>query len=128
MFTIGQAAAQIGVEPHVLRHWEHAGALAPERDSAGRRKYSAQHVNEARIIQRLQRVGFSLEDLAELGRSERSERIAMMDARTDVLRRRVAEYTDAIRYLEHVTECTHPIVSECPECAAFVSGPGPKSR
>lgn len=122
MFTIGEAAERIGVEPHVLRHWEQVGALSPQRDSAGRRTYSDQNVDEALIVRRLQRVGFSLEELAMMGSaSARSERHARLDERAEALRSRVSDFLDAIDYLEHVKKCAHPIVAECPECAAFIS-------
>ncbi len=48
--TIATAAKQAGLTPGTLRVYERLGLLCPQRDSAGRRIYTAVEVNQARRI------------------------------------------------------------------------------
>jgi DNA-binding transcriptional MerR regulator len=50
LMTIQKAAQEAGVSPTTLRIYERLGLLLPNRDSAGRRLYSAADIVEARKI------------------------------------------------------------------------------
>lgn len=121
---IGDAAAVLGIEAHVLRHWESVGLLAPRRSPSGHRSYDAQLLDVARLIRRLQRTGLSLDQIRELGYSAHEDRLAHIAARRAELRERITLLQAADRFLEHVTACRHPIIAECPECSDFVSATG----
>ncbi|MEC3956551.1 MerR family transcriptional regulator [Nocardia sp. CDC153] len=118
---IGDAAAALGVETHVLRHWESVGLLAPPRSPSGHRSYNDHILDYARVIQKLQRTGLSLDQIRQLGLSGCDDRVAMIAERRAEIRDRIAllEATDA--FLAHLTECSHPIISECPECTEFAA-------
>ena len=63
----GQAAAAAGVNRPTLRYYERRGLIAePERTLGGHRLYSEQAVTVLRVIKAAQRMGFSLEEVAEL--------------------------------------------------------------
>ena len=47
---IGDAAARLGIEPHVLRYWEEAGVLVPRRLRSGHRDYDEDSLGHARLI------------------------------------------------------------------------------
>jgi DNA-binding transcriptional MerR regulator len=47
---IGAAAAALGTEAHVLRHWEDTGLLQPPRSSSGHRSYDEEQLTRARLI------------------------------------------------------------------------------
>ncbi|MFF9810612.1 MerR family transcriptional regulator [Streptomyces coeruleorubidus] len=63
----GQVAEAAGVNVQTLRYYERRGLLAePERSSGGHRVYSEEAVTVLRIIKAAQRLGFTLEEVAEL--------------------------------------------------------------
>lgn len=63
----GQVAEAAGVNLQTLRYYERRGLLAePERSLGGHRLYPEQAVTVVRIIKAAQRLGFTLDDVAEL--------------------------------------------------------------
>ena len=63
----GQVAEAAGVNLQTLRYYERRGLLAePERSLGGHRLYPEQAVKIVRIIRASQRLGFTLDDVAEL--------------------------------------------------------------
>lgn len=118
---IGDAAAALGVAAHVLRHWEDVGLLRPRRLSSGHRAYDEQTIGQARMIQMCQRAGLSLADIAALGAGDRAQRIALIEHKRAELAEHVAQVRRADEFLAHVGTCTHPVISECPQCSALVA-------
>lgn len=63
----GQVAVAAGVNVETLRYYERRGLLAePDRSSAGHRLYPAETVTVLRVIKAAQRVGFTLDEVADL--------------------------------------------------------------
>lgn len=63
----GEVATAAGVNRQTLRYYERRGLLrAPERTLGGHRLYSPQAVTLLRIIKAAQRLGFTLDEIAEL--------------------------------------------------------------
>lgn len=63
----GQLAAAAGVNVQTLRYYERRGLLdEPQRTLGGHRVYSTEAVTVLRVIKAAQRLGFSLDDVAEL--------------------------------------------------------------
>ncbi|MFF3286392.1 MerR family transcriptional regulator [Streptomyces sp. NPDC003023] len=63
----GQVAEAAGVNIQTLRYYERRGLLAePRRSSGGHRLYDDKAVTELRVIKAAQRLGFTLEEVAEL--------------------------------------------------------------
>ena len=63
----GQVAAAAGVNVETLRYYERRGLLAqPRRSPGGHRLYDADSVTTLRVIKAAQRLGFTLEEVAEL--------------------------------------------------------------
>lgn len=62
-----QLAEAAGVNLQTLRYYERRGLLAePERTLGGHRLYPAEAVNVLRVIKTAQRLGFSLDEVADL--------------------------------------------------------------
>ncbi|AYF78066.1 MerR family transcriptional regulator [Nocardia yunnanensis] len=118
---IGDAAAALGVETHVLRHWESMGLLAPPRSSSGHRSYTEEILDYARVIQKLQRTGLSLDQIRQLGRGGCEDRQAMLAQRRAEVRERIALLEATDRFLGHLAACDHPVISECPQCSDFAA-------
>ncbi len=63
----GQAAEAAGVNVQTLRYYERRGLLAePRRTHGGHRVYGPDAVTALRVIKAAQRLGFTLEEVAEL--------------------------------------------------------------
>ncbi|WP_406313322.1 MerR family transcriptional regulator [Streptosporangium sp. NBC_01639] len=62
-----EVAEAAGVNPQTLRYYERRGLLAePERTLGGHRLYPAEAVTTLRVIKTAQRLGFTLEEVADL--------------------------------------------------------------
>lgn len=67
MLTIGQLAKRVGLRPSALRYYEQEGLLVADgRSEAGYRLYHPHAEQRLRFIQRAQRLGFSLANIAVL--------------------------------------------------------------
>ena len=63
----GQVAAAAGVNIETLRYYERRGLLAaPDRSPGGHRLYPAETVTVLRVIKAAQRLGFTLDEVADL--------------------------------------------------------------
>jgi len=63
----GEVAARAQVNVETLRYYERRGLLpAPERSLGGHRQYSEEQVTTLRVIKAAQRLGFTLDEVAEL--------------------------------------------------------------
>lgn len=63
----GQVAEEAGVNIQTLRYYERRGLLAePERTNGGHRLYDPDAVTALRVIKAAQRLGFTLDEVAEL--------------------------------------------------------------
>jgi DNA-binding transcriptional MerR regulator len=63
----GEVAAAAGVNIQTLRYYERRGLLAePDRSLVGHRLYPQQAVTVLRVIKAAQRLGFTLEEVADL--------------------------------------------------------------
>ncbi|MEV6325614.1 MerR family transcriptional regulator [Nocardia sp. NPDC051787] len=63
----GELAAAAGVNPQTLRYYERRGLLAePDRSLGGHRMYPEQAVTVMRVIKAAQRLGFTLDEVADL--------------------------------------------------------------
>ena len=63
----GQLAQAAGVNAQTLRYYERRGLLvAPERSPGGHRLYPPEAVTVLRVIKAAQRLGFSLDEVADL--------------------------------------------------------------
>ena len=62
-----QLAAAAGVNPQTLRYYERRGLLdEPQRSLGGHRLYPQETVSVLRVIKAAQRLGFSLDEVADL--------------------------------------------------------------
>jgi MerR family transcriptional regulator, mercuric resistance operon regulatory protein len=63
----GEVARAAGVNPQTLRYYERRGLVAePDRTLGGHRVYPVETVTVLRVIKAAQRLGFTLDEVAEL--------------------------------------------------------------
>lgn len=64
---VGEVARAVGVDRETLRYYERRGLIeAPERSPGGHRLYPDATVTTLRVIKAAQRLGFSLDEVADL--------------------------------------------------------------
>ncbi|MFI0418857.1 MerR family transcriptional regulator [Spongiactinospora sp. 9N601] len=115
IMRIGELAERFGLAPHVLRHWEAMGLLAPAARVNGRRRYTADHLVRVLTIIRAKAAGMSLEQIREvLTVSGQAERHALLQRHHDELERRLAEITASKALIEHLMRCTADDFTQCP--------------
>jgi DNA-binding transcriptional MerR regulator len=107
MLTIGELARQVGLRPSALRYYEAEGLLEPTgRTEAGYRLYTPASVDTVRLIQRAQRLGFSLAEIRALlaawrgGDLDNEATLATAESRYLALERQVTE----LRVQQHELE------------------------
>ncbi|KAA5832532.1 MerR family transcriptional regulator [Saccharopolyspora hirsuta] len=116
-------AAELGIEAHVLRHWEQVGALTPRRDGKGYRVYDDEALEQARTVLKLRRAGLSLPEVIAAMAPTKEAAQAVVRAKIAALEDEVASRRAVITFLQHTVECRHRYLDECPGCAAFAREP-----
>ncbi|HEY7594529.1 MAG TPA: MerR family transcriptional regulator [Actinophytocola sp.] len=118
----GQVAAAAGVHPQTLRYYERRGLLPePDRTLGGHRDYPVATVSALRTIKAAQRLGFTLDEVAELldvGRlgtraeaklAEVEAKIADLMVIRDTLRAAVAAGCDDLETCAATPGCPLPL-------------------
>ncbi|WP_378731938.1 MerR family transcriptional regulator [Nocardia brasiliensis] len=117
--TIGTVAARFGLATHVLRHWESVGLLDPERDSAGRRRYTDDDVFRVAVILLAKDAGFSLDEIRAILTG--SDRSAVLLRRREELRARIARAQASLEMIDHGLACDYADFTSCPHFRAAAS-------
>lgn len=111
--TIGAVAALAGVPAATVRYYERRGLLpkAP-RTNSGYRKYGPETAERLRVIRRVQALGFSLEEIAELLELRAEEPSACTQAREEALMK-VQAVRRKIRDLERMEQVLKELAASC---------------
>ena len=113
LMNIGEAAKAAGVSTKMIRNYEQIGLLPPaERSDAGYRLYGARDVSVLRFIRQSRRLGFSMEQIAELigmwGDDARSSREVKA-----VARRHLDELEEKMREITEMKNALERLVNAC---------------
>jgi len=129
--SIGQAARQAGVSIDTVRYYERIGLIgAVSRRPGGYRQYAATDIARLAFVRRAKRLGFALEEIAELlqleaGGGDRTSVRHLAERRLHDLEGRIAELSamrDALATL--VRRCSgRGSLAGCPIMAAIVDLP-----
>jgi Hg(II)-responsive transcriptional regulator len=126
--TIGQLAAQAGVNAQTVRYYERRELLPrPARSGGGYRQYEPETVSRLRFIKRAQDLGFSLEEIRELlalriARTAACDRVeAKTRGKIAAVERKIAELTRLKATLDRLVEACHrrERTAECPILGAL---------
>lgn len=111
----GAVAAAAGVHPQTLRYYERRGLLPPpERSLGGHRLYPAEAVTVLRVIKAAQRLGFTLDEVAELLDARRGVGLpARAAAKLTEVEARIAELQAAAGTLRAALEAGCVDLVEC---------------
>lgn len=106
--SIGDLAAEYGLAPHVLRHWEDIGVLVPARRRGGQRRYTQEQRHRVAVVLLAQRAGMSLKQIREVMDSPHvEERRALLTSHLAELEERMARLREARQIVEEGMVCPH---------------------
>lgn len=128
----GQIAGAVGVNVETLRYYERRGLLAdPVRSPGGHRLYPEETVTVLRVIKAAQRLGFTLDeiaDLLEVGRHRRPSADSGLQARAPAKLAEVEErITDLVTIRDDLRAAVDAGCSDLVECAGRECCPIPFS-
>lgn len=109
--TIGRLAQAAGVHVETIRYYQRRALLeAPRRPAGGVRRYGIEAVARLHFIKRAQDIGFTLEEVRELLRLERTpdcrDARALAAAKLAAVRARIAD-------LERMRSALRRLVAQC---------------
>jgi DNA-binding transcriptional MerR regulator len=100
----GELTAAAGVNVETLRYYERRGLLAePQRSPGGHREYDAEAVALLRVVKAAQRLGFTLDEIAELLDTGRRRRHPTPDLQARA-REKIAEVDGRIADLQRIRD------------------------
>jgi Cu(I)-responsive transcriptional regulator len=113
LMNIGEAARAAGVSTKMIRNYEQIGLMPPaERSDSGYRLYGLRDLSVLRFIRQSRRLGFSMEQIAELigmwGDSARSSR----EVRA-IAQRHLDELEEKMREITEMKEALKRLVIAC---------------
>lgn len=122
LMNIGEAADAAGVSAKMIRHYEQIG-LVPEatRTDSGYRQYTERDVSLLRFIRQSRRLGFSMEQIADLlglwSNDRRASRQvkALAQAHLDALEEKMRELAEMQQALKKLVTSCHG--DDDPHCA-----------
>jgi MerR family transcriptional regulator, copper efflux regulator len=133
--SIGQVSNALDVSVDTLRYYERIGVIPrPARDTGGRRRYDDGDLDRLRFVLRAKRLGFTLEELAELvafrGRptasSKRVRELAV--TKRAGLEARIEDMTRLRNELDILLNLCDGTGEHCPIVDALAQGPERSGR
>ncbi len=119
--TIGEFAASAGVNVETIRFYQRKGLLTePERPYGSIRRYGDAEVSRVRFVKSAQRLGFSLEEVAELLRLEDGAHCQEARGLAEHKLVDVREKLDDLRCIESVLST---LVEDCRSAKGSISCP-----
>ena len=118
---IRELATLLGVEAHVLRHWEDEGLLRPDRGANGYRGYDEEQVTRARIVVGCRQAGLSIPVIRSLLHRDWPGREAILRTEMAEIESRERALALTRAFMQHVIDCRHPLVHRCPGCTDYAT-------
>ena len=119
--NIGEAAKAADLSAKMVRYYESINLIPPAlRSEAGYRVYSPSDIHKLRFIKRARKLGFSIEQIAELlalwrDQSRSSAHVrALAAAHMEDLNRKIAEMQGIVQTLTHLVHNCHG--DDRPDC------------
>jgi MerR family Zn(II)-responsive transcriptional regulator of zntA len=121
-FQIGELAKRTALSIDAIRFYERRRLLPPASRSAGRfRLYTTADIERLRFVQRMQRLGFSLEEIKEL-MAIRADKAHACAAVRQFLKTKLAEVTVKIRDLQQLETELNADLRKCDRAVKQQSG------
>lgn len=121
MLTIGTLAKAAGVNVETIRFYQRKGLLpSPEKPYGSIRRYRAADVSRIRFVKSAQRLGFSLDEVAQLLRLEDG---AHCSEAAGIAAQRLTDVRARLRDLARMEAVLSRLVGECQASGGLVSCP-----
>jgi Cu(I)-responsive transcriptional regulator len=120
--NIGEAAEAAGVSAKMIRHYEQIGLVAAAaRTDSGYRQYSERDVSVLRFIRQSRRLGFSMQQIADLLDLWSDRRRASREVK-QVAQQHLADLEEKMREIAEMKAALERLVTSChggddPHCA-----------
>lgn len=109
--TIGEMAAAAGVNVETVRFYQRKGLMhEPMKSHGSIRRYSASDLARLRFIRSAQRLGFSLDEIAELLKLDDGTRCS--EART-LAERKLIDVRQRLFDLQHIETALTQLIDNC---------------
>lgn len=119
--TIGALAAEAGVNVETIRFYQRKGLLPePERPYGSIRRYGPTEVSRVRFIKAAQRIGFTLDEIAQLLQLEDGTQCAQA---RDIAQHKLAEVRQKLDSLNRMEATLAQLVKRCGASRGEVSCP-----
>ncbi len=119
--TIGEFAASAGVNVETIRFYQRKGLLTePERPYGGIRRYGDAEVSRVRFVKSAQRLGFSLDEIAELLRLE--DGAHCQEAR-GLAEHKLVDVREKLADLRRIEAVLSALVQDCRSAKGSISCP-----
>lgn len=122
LMNIGEAAEAAGISAKMIRHYEQIGLVpAAARTDSGYRQYTDRDVSILHFIRQSRRLGFSMEQIADLlglwsNRRRASRQVkALAQGHLDALEEKMREMVEMLRALKQLLSSCHG--DDNPHCA-----------
>lgn len=111
-YTVGEMAELCCASRRALRHYHEMGILIPDQidETTGYRYYSIDQSSTVDMIQHLQAIGFSLEEIRDLSERRDIEKLSRM------LAEKMTEVNEQIEELSHKMLMTQDMLDRCEIC------------
>lgn len=121
LLTIGQVAKACGVNVETIRFYQRRGLLPqPARPYGSIRRYGQEMIARLKFIQAAKRLGFSLEEIAQLLKLEDGTHCA--EAR-DLAQRKLEDVRAKIAHLQRIERALAELAERCGEAQHQVRCP-----
>lgn len=112
--NIGEAAEAAGVSAKMIRHYEEIGLVAAAaRSESGYRQYSERDVSVLRFIRQSRRLGFSMQEIADLLGLWSDTRRASRKVKA-LAQRHVSDLDEKMRELAQMKQALERLIASCP--------------
>ena len=119
--TIGALAEAAGVGVETVRYYQRRGLVGePRRPPGGIRRYSGADLARLKFVKAAQRLGFSLDEVAELLRLEDGTHCAQARRLAEL---RLHDVRERLRHLRRVQTLLAQLVAQCGSARGTVSCP-----
>ena len=119
--TIGALAKAAGVNVETIRFYQRKGLMQePDRPPGGIRRYGATNLARLRFIKSAQRLGFSLDEIADLLKLEDGSRCAQAREQAE---HKLVDVRARIVDLQRIEGALHGLVERCGTASGQVQCP-----
>lgn len=130
---IGELSRQAGITPRVIRHYEDQGLISSKRTEHGYRLYADDDLQKLRIVLKLRKLDFSLDEIRQLlprfrdsrFQGQPEEAYSLLERQLSRIRAKRSALTEVENWLKELQERMSQTPSEAPSLGERTDGQTP---